>query len=132
MGQYGSIWSHMGPYGPIWTQGPWAHGSMGPDPPGQMSIIISPEIRRRGKFVKIEMADSKILEKQTVQPEICATRCYEILPKFGLWFHFIWYVAAAPKRQKVRFVFFYMSQKPRNIIISEIEILVENLANWIH
>ena len=53
MDPYGSIWVHiMGPYGPI-----WAH------PPGQMSIIISAEIRRRGKFDKIEMADRKIREK---------------------------------------------------------------------
>ncbi len=65
MGIYGPIWVHMGPYGPIWVHidpygpyGPiWAH------PPGQMSIIISAEIRRRGKFEKIEMADRKIQEK---------------------------------------------------------------------
>ena len=60
MGIYGPIWDHMSiwthnimdPYGPI-----WAH------PTGQMSIIISAEIRRRGKFDKIELADRQILEK---------------------------------------------------------------------
>ena len=59
MGPYGLIWVHMDPYGPYGSI--WAH--MGP-PPGQMSIIIiSAEIRRRGKFDKIEMADRKIQEK---------------------------------------------------------------------
>ena len=78
------------PYG---LMGPWVHG---PIPPGQISII-SAEMRRRGKFDKIDMADKKFREKETVQPEICETRRFFVLPKFGPWLYFIWYVAAAPK-----------------------------------
>ena len=61
--------------------------------------MISAETRRRDTFDKIDMADKKFWEKETVQPERCETISFFVLPEFGLWFYVIWCVAAAPKPQ---------------------------------